>query len=87
MSNYNLKEKELELMIDRVRVKQLFELNFSVAKIKSIIGKNYSDKTFYSWKKLTWEVKSIVIKKSTGAPFKTTHNINKKIKIMATKKK
>lgn len=87
MSNYSLNEKELELMIYRIRVKQLFELNFSLPKIKSIIGKNYSDKTLYSWKKLKWEVKSIVIKKSTGAPFKTTHNINKKIKNMATKKK
>jgi hypothetical protein len=67
MSNYNLNKKELELMTNRIRVKQLFKLKFSVAKIKSIIGKNknYFNKTIYSWKKLTCEVKSIVIKKST----------------------
>ena len=38
-----LNEKEIELMIDRVRVKQLFELNFPISKIKTIIGKQYSN--------------------------------------------
>jgi transposase len=74
-------------MIDRVRVKQLFELNFPISKIKSIIGKQYSNKTLYSWKNLSCDVNSIVIKHSSGRPTKTSFQVNKKIKQMAMTKK
>ena len=74
-------------MIDRIRVKQLFELNFPISKIKSIIGKQYSNKTLYSWKNLSWNVNSIVIKHSSGRHTKTTFQINKKIKQIAMRKK
>jgi len=86
VSKFTFNEKEMELIIDRIRIKQLFEINFPISKIKTIIGKQYSNKTLYSWKKLSWDVKSILIKHSSVRP-KTSSHFVKKIKQMATKKK
>jgi len=86
--HFNLTNNHIQLIIDRVRAKTLFDVGYNAAKIKNEIFNNkYTLKTLYGWNKLKYDVQSIIPKKQTGRKSSVTNQIQKKIFTMATKKK
>ena len=76
----------MESIIDKIRVKQLFDLGFNRDYIAKYFDNKYHLNTLYSWKKLSYNVDSIILKKKAGRPLKATSQIRKKIISLATKK-
>lgn len=87
-NSLNLTRNEITILIDRVKAKTLFDLNYSASEVqKHLKPRSYSTQTLYSWKNLNWNVEALIPKKSTGRKPIITKQIENKIFHLATKKK
>ena len=65
-NSLNLTRNEITILIDRVKAKTLFDLNYSASEVqKHLKPRSYSIQTLHSWKNLNWNVEAL-IPKSTG---------------------
>jgi len=85
---YSLTFKEISLIIDKVKAKTLFDLNFSASQVRErLLNKKHTLKTLYKWKRADWNVESFICGKSTGRKSKITTTMRKRILKYATVKK
>jgi len=58
---YSLTLKEISLIIDKVKAKTLFDLNFSASQVRErLLNKKHTLKTLYKWKRAHWNVESFI---------------------------